>query len=995
MENPTRENDIPEIHPVPDDRFRLMVESIDDRAIILLDPSGIIQAWNVGARRIHQFAPKDVVGHHISILYTADAQAAGDPARELATATRDGAHELDCWRVREDGTVFDARVSLAVLRDSGGTNTGFCCITRDMTDSRRTEEQSEERLRMMVEGVQDYAIFMLDPDGFVRTWNSGAVRIKQYAAHEVVGKHFSIFYTPTEVEAGAPARELETAARLGKFEQEGWRVRKDGSVFWANVIVTALRDSSGALVGFSKVTRDLTERRNAEEAIQRSEARFAGIVRISEDAIISVDEHQTITLFNDGAEKIFGYSSAEVIGKRIDCLIPERFGRIHDTYIKNFGSSPDALRAMNERGSIFGLRKDGTEFPAEASISKFEVGGEKVLTVRLRDITERERAEEAVKRSEMRFAGIVRISEDAIISIDDNQDITMFNEGAEKIFGYKSDEVLGKKIDTLVPSRFTGVHGGYVKTFGSSADALRPMNERGSIFGLRKDGTEFPAEASISKFEVGGEKVLTVRLRDITERKLAEEAVKRSEARFAGIVRISEDAIISIDDNQNITLFNEGAEKIFGYPSAAVLGKNLDLLIPKRFGAVHHNYISIFGNSADALRAMNERGSIYGLRADGTEFPAEASISKFEVGGEKVMTVRLRDITERKRAEEAVKRSEARFAGIVRISEDAIISIDDNQNITLFNEGAEKIFGYTSDEVTGQRIDILIPERFGVVHDSYIKSFGSSADSLRAMNERGSIFGLRKDGTEFPAEASISKFEVAGEKVLTVRLRDITDRKRAEEQIRTSLEEKEVLLKEIHHRVKNNLQVVSSLLSLQSGYPKVEAVRELFVESQNRVKSMALIHEKLYQSKDFSNIDFADYIESLARGLFHSYGVNPDQIALTIEVDVELDIDHAIPCGLILNELLSNSLKHAFPDEQKGAVLLRFHEKENQFTLQFSDNGVGLPEELDFRDTESLGLQLVTTLTSQIGGTIQHVPGKGTVFVIRFATPARTKRKMF
>ena len=358
------------------------------------------------------------------------------------------------------------------------------------------------------------------------------------------------------------------------------------------------------------------------------------------------------------------------------------------------------------------------------------------------------------------------------------------------------------------------------------------------------------------------------------------------------------------------------------------------------------------------------------------------------------MTVRLRDITERKRAEEAVKRSEARFGGIVRISEDAIISIDDEQKITLFNEGAEKIFGYTLDEVIGKKIDMLIPARFGSVHDSYIKNFSGSPDALRAMNERGSLFGLRKDGTEFPAEASISKFEVGGEKVLTVRLRDITERKRNEEQIRNSLEEKEILLKEIHHRVKNNLQVVSSLLSLQSGYPRVESVRELFLESQNRVKSMALIHEKLYQSADFSNIDFADYIESLARNLFHSYAANPEQIRLTIEVDVELDIDHAIPCGLIVNELLSNSLKHAFPEDRAGTVLLRFHQQDHQFVLLFADDGIGLPADMDFRNTESLGLQLVTTLTSQIGGTIEHLPADvGTTFQISFDTPQRLKAK--
>jgi PAS domain S-box-containing protein len=849
---------------------------------------------------------------------------------------------------------------------------------------------NEEHFRLMMDGIQDSAIFLLDEAGFVATWNSGAMRLHGYAHEDIVGKHFSCFYADENALTGSPTK-LILSVNKGRFEDEGWRLRQDGTSFWAKTIISPLRNAARTVIGHSVVVRDLTERRAAEQALRLSEARFEGIVRISEDAIISIDNNQTITMFNEGAEKTFGYKPQEVIGERIDILVPERFGAVHHRHVQNFGSSPDSLRAMNERGSIYGRRKDGSEFPAEASISKFEVAGEKVLTVRLRDISARVQAEEAVKLSQARFEGIVRISEDAIISVDHDQFITMFNDGAEKIFGYKANEIIGRRIETLVPDRFGAVHHKYVENFGSSPDALRAMNERGAIHGKRKDGSEFPAEASISKFEVGGEKVMTVRLRDITARMQAEEAVRLSQARFEGIVRISEDAIISIDEHQRITMFNDGAEKIFGYRANEIIGQRIESLVPDRFGAVHHKYVESFGSSPDALRAMNERGAIYGKRKDGSEFPAEASISKFEVGGEKVLTVRLRDITERMQAEEAVRLSQARFEGIVRISEDAIISIDDGQKITMFNDGAEKIFGYVVDEVMGQKIEKLIPSRFWKHHSQYVSNFASSPDTLRPMNERGSLSGLRKDGSEFPVEASISKFEIGGERVLTVRLRDITDRKRSEEQIKSSLHEKEVLLKEIHHRVKNNLQVVSSLLSLQSGYPRVESVRDLFVESQNRVKSMALIHEKLYQSQDLANIDFSDYIESLAHHLFHSYTANPDMVSLHTDIDVSLDIDHAIPCGLVVNELLSNSLKHAFPDGRRGRITLYFKAQGSDFILRFSDDGVGLPKGLDFRNTDSLGLQLIMTLTNQLNGNVEHRDIGGTEFEIHFPAPQVTK----
>ncbi len=254
---------------------------------------------------------------------------------------------------------------------------------------------TEDHFRLMMEGIPDSSIFLLDEQGVVKTWNSGAERLHGYAERDIVGRSITVFYPPEDLAPGQPEQRLRIAAATGIFEDEGWRVRNDGARFWAKTVITPLRSDLGQPIGFSVVVRDLTERRSAEEALRLSEARFEGIVRISEDAIISIDNDQTITMFNDGAEKIFGYTAVEVIGKRIESLVPDRFGAMHHRHVQNFGSSPDSLRAMNERGAIFGKRKDGSEFPAEASISKFEVGGEKVLTVRLRDITARMRAEEA------------------------------------------------------------------------------------------------------------------------------------------------------------------------------------------------------------------------------------------------------------------------------------------------------------------------------------------------------------------------------------------------------------------------------------------------------------------------------------------------------------------------------------------------------------------------------------------------------------------------
>jgi two-component sensor histidine kinase len=219
---------------------------------------------------------------------------------------------------------------------------------------------------------------------------------------------------------------------------------------------------------------------------------------------------------------------------------------------------------------------------------------------------------------------------------------------------------------------------------------------------------------------------------------------------------------------------------------------------------------------------------------------------------------------------------------------------------------------------------------------------------------------------------------------------EIADRRRAETRIKASLEEKEVLLKEIHHRVKNNLQVISSLLHLQSLNIEDDTTLGVLQESRNRVGSMALVHETLYQATDLARVDFADYARSLSGYLFQSYGVDADLIRQEIKVeDVALSIDAAIPCGLILNELISNVLKHAFPSRQTGRVCVEFRsDLDGWYTLSVGDDGIGLPEDLDFRDTDSLGFQLVNTLVDQLGGTIELDNSRGTVFTIRFADPS-------
>ncbi len=250
------------------ERFRVLIDTVRDYAIFILDETGHVATWNAGAERFKGYTASEILGRHFSVFYPEADIRAGKCDLELEIAARVGRFEDEGWRIRKDGTRFWANVVITALRNPQGELLGFGKVTRDLTERKRAEDErsaAEERFRMLVESVKDYAIFILDPKGFVTTWNTGAERIKGYRADEIIGCHFSKFYPPAEVAAGKCEHELEVAARVGRFEDEGWRVRKDGSQLWANVVISAVRDANGTLVGFSKVTRDLTERKRAEE----------------------------------------------------------------------------------------------------------------------------------------------------------------------------------------------------------------------------------------------------------------------------------------------------------------------------------------------------------------------------------------------------------------------------------------------------------------------------------------------------------------------------------------------------------------------------------------------------------------------------------------------------------------------------------------------------------------------------------------------------------
>ena len=325
-------------HQSEAEQFLLLVEQVQDYAIFMMDPHGMVATWNAGAERINGYKASEIIGHPYSTFFPLEDVAAGKPQEMLETAVREGKAEQEGWRVRKDGSRYWVSALLTATRDHSGKLLGFSKITRDITERMRYEEnlrteiaekekaqedlvQSEHSLRLLVEQVQDYAIFMMDPQGMIATWNAGAERIKGYKASEIIGRPYATFFPPEDAAAGKPQQILSIAARKGKSEQEGWRVRKDGSRFWASALVTAIRDESGTLLGFSKVTRDVTERMRYEENLR---AEIAEKEKAEENLVQSEDSLRQLSFrllqAQDEERRRIGREMHDSIGQYLSAL---------------------------------------------------------------------------------------------------------------------------------------------------------------------------------------------------------------------------------------------------------------------------------------------------------------------------------------------------------------------------------------------------------------------------------------------------------------------------------------------------------------------------------------------------------------------------------------------------------------------------------------------------------------------------------------------------
>jgi PAS domain S-box-containing protein len=861
-------------------------------------------------------------------------------------------------------------------------------------------QESERKYRMLANGVKDYAILMLGPLGDIRSWNPGAQRMSGCAFEDVAGQKFSRFFPAEDIASGKPEEMLRLAAANGEYEEQGTRVRSDGTRYQVRTSYAASRDPAGNLRGFSVISRDLTES-------SESGAKYRGLMEAAPDAMVVVNQGGEIVLLNVQAEKQFGYRRDELLGQKVTNIIPEGFAE--RLIADDLRSTEDALAQQIGTGiELNALRKDGSEFPIEIMLSPLQSPEGTLVTAAIRDISVRKEAEKVLAQMEGKYRGLMEAAPDAMVVVNQGGKIVLLNVQAEKQFGYRRDELLGQRVTNIIPQGFAERL--VADDLRSAEDALAQEIGTGiELNALRKDGSEFPIELMLSPLESAEGMLITAAIRDISVRKNAAKVLAQMEGKYRGLMEAAPDAMVVVNQRGEIVLLNLQAEKQFGYRRDELLGQRVTNIIPRGFA--ERLVADDLRSAEDALAQEIGTGiELNALRKDGSEFPIELMLSPLESAEGMLITAAIRDITVRRNAEKHLAQMEGKYRGLLEAAPDAMVVVNQGGEIVLLNLQAEKQFGYRRNELLGQKVTNIIPE--GFAERLIADGLRSAEDALGQQIGTGiELSGRRKDRTEFPIELMLSPLSGAEGTLVTAAIRDISVRNAAEADLLHKVEELNRSNEELgqfayiaSHDLQEPLRMVASYTQLLSrrytGKLDSDADEFIAYAVDGATRMQRLIQDLLAYSRvgtKGKNLLNTSSEDALRHALSNLRGAIEESGALvTHDLLPEVMADEMQLVQLFQN-LVGNAIKYQKPGIPKIHIAALNGGRQYRFSVQ--DNGLGIDPQYferifgmfqrlhkreEFAGT-GIGLAICKKIVERHGGqiSVESQPGIGSTF--RFA----------
>ncbi|MCW3084957.1 MAG: domain S-box [Bacteroidetes bacterium] len=992
-----------------EERFRMLAENAMDviyRYTIV--PEARYEYVSPSLFKMSGYTPEDFYRDPyiaFKIIHPDDLYLLGDSEETLKKENRISSvkdPEIVLRWIKKDGSVIWTATRTQNIYDKDGNKIAVEGISRDVTHQKQSEEQlrdSEERFKILSNATFEGIVF--SESGKIIDANDQFVKMYGYdSVQEVIGKDMIEDFIVEDQKAMA-----FKFLRLPKSDPyEVQTIRKDGTLI-------TVETKAQNIPYFGKTIRatviyNITDRKEYEFNLRESERKLSTLMNNLPGMAYRCDKDSewTMEFVSEGCFELTGYLPKDLIGNH-----KKSFAGIVLPEDKNVGK--EQIRQAIKNKTFFEIEyriitaKGETKWVWEKGEGVFSESGELLfLEGFISDVTHKKEYELEITRSRENYKSLVDYSPDGVFIHIDGK-VVFANPSALKLAGMAAvpEDITYSLYDFLLPeykekitqrieSAMNGKPQDFIELKIRSLDGeirevetkpiLIKFNGKNAVLTVVHDiSTQKQLVKEQMRAQIA-EETNELLEQEITKRKVIQLQLQESQKYTRLIINGSIDMICASDKQGFITEFNAAAQRTFGYTSQEVIGKHMSMLFENAEQRITITDDELYRKGAYA-------GEVYNVRKNGELFTSflSASILKNEEGEIIGAMGVSRDISEVKKAEERLYAQSAKLNAVFESSSHMIWTVDRNIDLTSYNKNHA----------------IFLKKNYGVNVYIGISMVSGETVSTKEYNS----FWIKKYESAFKGDPQHFETKFVDPNARTVWREiflnpiydelnnvvgvsgighDVTEKKFAEEKIRQSLKEKEVLLKEVHHRVKNNLQVISSILNLQSSYVKDPGTLNILKESQNRIKSMAFIHESLYQTKDFSSINFSEYVVNLSQNLIQSYSNFENEIKLNLDIqNVFLNLDLAIPCGLIINEIISNALKYAFVDKKDDCeITIQMVLKDESLVLFIADNGIGLPKEIDYRNTQSLGLQLVVTLTDQLNGNIEMNSDNGTKYTIIF-----------